>query len=389
MIRRSSSDTKRIQAIFYNNPDIYPPIINSSRLLAQHGFNVDMLCRDYGGQWNVAYPATVRVRRLRKRAKSSWQEYFQFAAQVLRTADKSASVFVGHDMHGFLPAKLLATRFRRPLVYHCHDFAERERTIPFGSRVVRGFEGLFARTADLVIVPDADRAAVMVRELRLKKPPMIVANAPLGTTPKSRTNLAEALAKQGKSFEKIVLRQGRIGEGHAIEATLQSLKYWTNPQWGFVLLGSAEPAYLEKIANLARSLGVEQQFVVLPPVGYDQVSAYTVGAHLGHALYEPIHINNVHITTASNKIMEYMAAGLPLLVSDTPSLRGLVEKHGCGMAADETSPQSIADAVNILLGDDERAHQMGVAAKRAFDEVFCYERQFAPAIEAISNLCKK
>jgi glycosyltransferase involved in cell wall biosynthesis len=191
---------------------------------------------------------------------------------------------------------------------------------------------------------------------------------------------------QGKNFEKVVLRQGRIGVGHAIEPTLRSMSSWANKRWGFAVMGGGDSGYLNHIARVARDLGVDQQFAILPPVGYDRVAEYTPGADVGHALYEPIDLTNTHTTTSSNKTMEYMAAGLPLLVLDTPPLRRLVETHQCGVTARETSPESIAEAVNTLLGDSGRAARMGQAGRRAFEDVFCYDRQFAPALEIFRQL---
>ncbi len=375
-----------IQAIFYNNPDAYPPVINSARLLAQAGFNLNIYCRDDGSLCGVKYPQTVHVDRIKAAATGSWREYSNFIQEVLRSDVSAVRLFLGHDMHGLVPAWILSARHRRPLIYHCHDFAESGRKIPMGSHIVRTFERLLARTADLVIVPDADRAAVVARQLRLRRKPLVVANAPLERPVSSGRALHESLVVKGKQFEKIVLRQGRIGVGHAIEATIRSMPHWANRRWGFALLGAGEPSYLEHLNALAQELGVQERFITLPPVPYDHVAQYTGGADVGHALYEPIHINNVHITTASNKIMEYMAAGLPLLVSDAPSLRGLVERYGCGAAADEKSPASIATAVNLLLGDPHRSQQMGAAAARAFEQEFRYERQFAPVLSAIQDL---
>jgi glycosyltransferase involved in cell wall biosynthesis len=376
----------RIQAIFYNNPDCYPPIVNGVRLLAQAGFAVNLLCRDNGQEWHVSYPASTRVRRIGTRSGSSWREYFRFVTAVMRRADKHAALFIGYDMHGLLPARLLAARYRRPLVYHCHDYAEGGRKLPLGSHLVRAFERRFARTADLVVVPDYDRGTVMRKELHLPVPPTVAANAPIHASASSGVALTQALMSRGKRFKRILLRQGRIGVGHAIEATLRSMPQWNSRDWGFVLMGWGEAPYLETLAQLAHSLEVEEQFVVLPQVGYDQVEHFTSGAHVGHALYEPIHINNVHITTASNKIMEYMAAGLPLLVSNRPALIALVEKYGCGLTADESSPQSIAGAVNALLGDPALAQRMGAAGAQAFAREFSYERQFAPALDAMRRL---
>lgn len=380
---------RAIQIIFYNNPDDYPPIINGVRMLAQAGWQVEILCRDSGKSWDVAYPTEANVVRIRLEGRSSWQEYLAFVARVMRHGSNHASLIYAHDMHALVPARMLATLYRRPLVYHSHDFADDSQKLPAGSRAVHAFQQKFARTADLVIIPDADRAKVISCSLHLKQDPLIVANAPLNRPVPRSTALHQAISIRDQNFTKIMFRQGRIGIGHAIESTMRSIPYWANRHWGFVLMGVGESSYIEKLNRDARMLGIERQFMVLPPVGYDQVKEFTPAANVGHALYDPIHINNVHITTASNKIMEYMAAGLPLLVSDTPSLRALVEKHNCGITADEQSPQSIAAAVNLLLGDSKHARSIGASARRAFEENFCYDRQFAKVLGALDKLsCK-
>ena len=152
------------------------------------------------------------------------------------------------------------------------------------------------------------------------------------------------------------------------------------------MVGTVAQEYLESLVHLAQDLEVGDQLAILPPVSYDEVLRLTPGADVGHALYEPVHINNVYITTASNKIMEYMAAGLPILVSDRPGLRVFVETHGCGLTADESSPESIAATVNALLGDPELARRLGAAGARAFEAEFNYERQFAPVLSAFQAL---
>lgn len=377
------------QAITYYNPDGYPPIVNSARLMAQHGFTLDLLCRDTGEDWGVSYHTGVNVERIKNRGRYSWQEYTLFVRSVLRRGNGKAAFLVGHDAYGLLPARLLATRYRRPLVYHCHDFIERDRPLHLGGRVVRAFEQIFARTADLVIVPDTERGNVIARELALKHPPLIVANAPLNGPQPSGEALRKALSERDVTLERIVFRQGRIGASHAIEPTLRSMPYWENENWGFVVMGPGDPLYLKQLLALAQALSLERRFVILPPVGYDQVAAFTAGADLGHALYEPAQVNWKYITTASNKIMEYMAAGVPLLVSDRPGLQALAEHYQCGIIADESNPHSIAIAINTLLGDPARARQMGAAGRQAFEEVFCYERQFAPALDVFRALAAR
>lgn len=378
-----------VESIFYNNPDTYPPIINSTRLLARAGSRVRITSRDDGRDWGVSYPAEARVRRVKPAGGGSWQRYLHFTLSALRHAGRGASLFVGHDMHGFLVARLLATLYRRPLVYHCHDFADPKLLTTAGLRVVHAFERRLARTAGLVIVPDAGRGEVIARALRLGRPPLVVANAPLSAPTGSGEALRRALAGEGYSFEETVLRQGRIGPGHAIEATLRSMPLWKCEGWGFAAMGQGEETYIRSLRGLAESLGVAGRFAVLPPVGYDRVAEFTPGAGVGHALYEPVHLNNAYMGTASNKLMEYVAAGVPVVVSGAASMRAFLDGCGCGVAADESSPESIAGALNRLLPDRERRAKMGLAGRRAFEEEYCYERQFEPALRAMKMLARR
>lgn len=378
----------KIQSIFYANPDSYPPIINSARVSSAAGHQMHIFCRTTGAPPNVTYPPFVTVERMSVNARNTMLAYLAFVRMTLRQSDGSASVFVGHDMHGFLIARLLSARFHRPLVYHCHDFAERGPSLALGGRLVKTFEERYARTAEIVIVPDAERAQAMGTALRLPRPPLIVANAPL-KRPELSTRLQELLAERGHDFSRILFRQGRIGVGHAIEATVRSLPHWQDPSWGFVVMGFADDDYINHLHSVARQEGVGDRFVILPPVAYDEVARFTTGASVGHALYEPLHVNNRYITTASNKIMEYMAAGLPILTSDQPGLRALVERYNCGLTADESDPASIAAAVNALLGDPQRARQMGANGANAFDEEFRYDKQFAPVLAAITELASR
>jgi glycosyltransferase involved in cell wall biosynthesis len=375
-----------ISAITYYNPDLYPPIVNGARLLARHGFELDLYCRDNGEEWSVSYPPQVQVVRVRPHLRGSWLEYIFFVASVLREARGASRLVVGHDAYGLLPAWLLAKREGCPLVYHCHDFVDRKRSLHFAGRMLRAFERRFARTADLVIVPDKERGELVARELQLTQPPLIVANAPLKHSVSSRGALKKALRQQDLAFERIVFRQGRVGEGHAIEVTLRSMKYWSNQTWGFVVMGLGREDYRRKLIALSERLGVDDRFVILPPVAYDEVMSFTSDADVGHALYEPITINHSTPTTSSNKAMEYLSAGLPLLASDSPSMRGLVKQYGCGVVADESNPQSVATAVNEILNHPRQAGAMGIAGRKAFEEVFCYEQQFAPAIDAFQKL---
>jgi glycosyltransferase involved in cell wall biosynthesis len=374
-----------IEHIFFNDPDTYPPIVNSVRELSRYGYSQRLFVRATNRSWNVRYPESAEIVRLGSRF-SPPLEFCSFFVQAWRRSSKKVSLLIGSDMHGFAVAHALSIRYRKPLVYYCHEYSSRSNRLPLGSSIVRIYEQQFAKCADLVIAPDADRAAAMKEGLGLHALPLIVPNAPLARLGGSGEGLHEAIARQGKRFDRILLRQGRIGAGHAIEVTIKSIPLWESKTWGFVVIGPGEGEYARQVQELAAQLKVSDQFVILPPVSYDDLARVTPGADLGHGLYEPINFTNQYYATSSNKIMEYLAAGVPLLVDDVPPLRRIIEQHNCGVLADVKSPESIAKQVNSILGSPETMREMRASAIAAFESAFCFRNQFTKVKDAIERL---
>lgn len=66
-----------------------------------------------------------------------------------------------------------------------------------------------------------------------------------------------------------------------------------------------------------------------------------------------------HINAQPNKIFEYMSAGIPVIGSDFPLWKQIIEKNNCGICVDPLNPQKIADAIQSLSENPEKAKQMG------------------------------
>jgi len=76
-----------------------------------------------------------------------------------------------------------------------------------------------------------------------------------------------------------------------------------------------------------------------------------------------------HLKAQPNKLFEYMAAGIPVIASDFPLWRKIIEDYDCGVLVDPQSPEDIAQAICYLSNDEERRQKMGrngVMAVRSF-----------------------
>ena len=70
------------------------------------------------------------------------------------------------------------------------------------------------------------------------------------------------------------------------------------------------------------------------------------------------------------KLFEYMAAGLPVIASDFPSWRLIVEDGGCGLCVDASSPEAIAEAMCEIASDPVRAAKMGERGRKLVAELY-------------------
>jgi glycosyltransferase involved in cell wall biosynthesis len=71
------------------------------------------------------------------------------------------------------------------------------------------------------------------------------------------------------------------------------------------------------------------------------------------------------IGSQPNKLFEYMAAALPVVASDFPRWREIIDGSSCGLLVDPTSPQLIADAIIYLLENPVEATAMGMRGREA------------------------
>ncbi|PHR67342.1 MAG: glycosyl transferase [Alcanivorax sp.] len=88
------------------------------------------------------------------------------------------------------------------------------------------------------------------------------------------------------------------------------------------------------------------------------------------------------------KMFEYMAAGLPVIASDFPLWRSILEDSQCGLCVDPLNPQAIADAVDYLVHHPDEAMKMGVNGQKAVVEKYNWSIEEKKLIELYRSFSK-
>lgn len=383
---------KKIGMLVYGNPDYYPPTVNAVHLLAEH-FDIVLICRNQDPP-DREYPSNVTLHRLgqytsvREReqasAKAKLWEYINFIAQA-RLLLKEVSLIYAYDAYAYTAGyfcKIAQPRLM-PLIYHSHETVEHLSPISSLSGWVERVERTWIHKAAVVVFPDKDRAAFFQKTTQLKEQPLIVPNFPLKSVFYLPDNWTSVIPKRWESTT--LFYRGTISDTSAMREIITSSSLLEKNSYIKFVGFLSETAGKELKTSVDESQA-SSRFSYLGQLPYKDLQSHTLSATVGFALYKNTSFDRVACVTACNKIYEYAACGLPVIVSDFPNYREYLGHEPWVRFADPDNPHSIAVAVQDILTDFKTYKSMCLAARQAFEEKFNYETAFSQFLLQIKDL---
>ena len=122
-----------------------------------------------------------------------------------------------------------------------------------------------------------------------------------------------------------------------------------------------------------------KNFIFYPPVSVERLIPEAACSHVGVAITKPVCLN--FKLSVSNKLFEYAAAGLPVIMSDIPEHRYLNERYQFGIILADDSPNALADAIIQLYEGVDVYNKLAENAKRMSLEVN-WENEFWKLLKA-------
>ncbi len=95
-----------------------------------------------------------------------------------------------------------------------------------------------------------------------------------------------------------------------------------------------------------------------------------------------------HVDAQPNKMFEYMSAGVPVIASDFPLWRQIIDGAGCGLLVDPENPQAIADAVRWIVEHPAEAEEMGRRGREAVERTYNWNVEGARLVEAYQRILR-
>ena len=93
-----------------------------------------------------------------------------------------------------------------------------------------------------------------------------------------------------------------------------------------------------------------------------------------------------HLRAEPTKLFEYMSAGIPVIASDFPLWREIVDGVGCGILVDPSEPKAIASAIEYLLVHPEEARAMGQRGMEAVTSQYNWTQEEQKLLHLYADL---
>ncbi|MEO7665109.1 MAG: glycosyltransferase [Candidatus Limnocylindrales bacterium] len=280
-----------------------------------------------------------------------WQLGTVAWGRAAAAAAPAAAIWHAHDLTG-LPAAIFAQRRHGGrLVYDAHelyldagDIATRPR---WARAILRRFEAAAIRRADAVVTVNAGLAAAL-HGIAPPRRTVVVHNAPeLGPQPDRAASPLRAAASIPDGA-RVALYHGSFAPGRGVRVLAAAIGQPGMTDVHAVFMGAGEErAALEAAAEDAIQ---GRRIHVQPPVDPEAVTTWVAGADVGVMPIAPTTLN--HRLSTPNKLFECLAAGVPVVASDSPAIREVVQADPAaplGELVNPTDVRAVARAIRALL----------------------------------------
>jgi glycosyltransferase involved in cell wall biosynthesis len=333
---------------FLGNPYLDSRVMNFAETLREKGKSVAVTGFDWYGKIPENRRENFSVFEIERRPAIKF--YYRFA-KILRTAleKTNAKIYVAEDVYT-LPLVVKAAKKRNAKVYYdsreLYNYIGGLTKKPLAQKIIAKIEKKHIYSVDKIIVTGEMDKDFLADYYKLPNEKFII----IRNMPKIRGKVAPIDLREKFGIPenaKILIYQGVLSAGRGIAKVIKALS--DLPNTVFVIIGDGPERRNFEI--LTEKLNLEKRVIFTGAVPNEELLSYTAGADIGVALIENISVSYYY--ALPNKLFEYVAAGLPVVVSPLPQMKKIVERYKIGVTANPESEREIHEAILKLTSDEK------------------------------------
>jgi len=335
---------------------VFNPFKNDSRVLkesislSKNGYYIEVIAHGYKNLPPKESIYGIDIRRFnyldRKEVTSKYKKLKIYLSWVREVSNyvKDFDILHCNDLNT-LPIAFIVKRFYKKnikVVYDAHEYETETIGLNKTTKpITKLAERVLIKYADRVITVSNQIANEYKRLYPFIEKPALVLN-----TPKYKKVEKKDIFRKKLNISKdktIFLYQGGLSYGRGVEILLKTFIELKNSGSAVILFmgyGELEDMIIEASKRY-------KNIYFHPAVAPEVLLDYTASADFGISTIEDSCLSYRY--SLPNKMFEYLMAEIPIIVSNLPEMRNLVEKYRVGVVARENSPKGLKEAIDKAL----------------------------------------
>ena len=273
---------------------------------------------------------------------------------------------------------------RKPVIYDSHEYLREDiSTKHWIPRAIRGPLARFADWFEKRVAKRLSGVVTVTEDMGERFKPFQARVAVVRNLPPSSARPEVMDVERAPD----VVYAGLLNAARGLDILFETSRmvHERHPETRFRMVGTVEwhdvdPALQAKAEDEWQAVGVD--FVGTVP--FEEVAPLLAHGSIGWLPRSPHDLNN--LLAWPNKLVEYMAAGLPIVASDLPTQAAVIAEARCGVVVEALSARAHAEAICELLENPERARSLGEAGLEASRTKFTWEADAAKLQQLYSEL---
>jgi glycosyltransferase involved in cell wall biosynthesis len=184
-----------------------------------------------------------------------------------------------------------------------------------------------------------------------------------------------------KENQPTIIYQGALNIGRGIELAIEMMKQL--PCYKLLIAGTGDIEIKLRRQMLESNLTDRVQF--LGQLAPENLRLITPKAWLGLSLEEDMGLNYRY--ALPNKLFDYIAANVPVLVSDLPEMRKIVEGYEIGIVANSRNPIDLANQIADLF-DDKKRYEIILKNVKKAAELLIWQNEEPKLLNIVNGVIK-
>jgi glycosyltransferase involved in cell wall biosynthesis len=351
-------------SVFLSNPIYDSRLVNLDESLTKNSKSTAVVGFDWFEKSKKISKTNWFIFKIKRRPACIFYSKFIFLA-FIKLKEIKAKTYIAEDVYS-LPIVVFWAKIRKAkILYNSREFYFALGGLskrPKIQKLISWIENKFIKSVDFVLATGEMDKEILEKQYQISNV-RVIRNIPKMTFPTSKIDFREKYNLSNDCF--IMIYQGILQEGRGIKLVLNTISEIDDI--AFIIVGDGPKS--EEYKKIVEEKRLESKVFFIGLVEHKELINYSASADIGLSLIENISLS--YFYALPNKLFEYINSGIPILSSDLPQMKQIIEKYKIGRIVNlEHKPEAnLKNEIQIMRDNPQYLLQMKSNTIRAVQEL--------------------